>query len=382
MTVHVSIVAPIVARYDAISRAAINTWRMIDDTPGYSATLFSGGSDFPDLPIEFVADSVKLLRHPKFRAADAIIYSYGIYSPFQDVMLIGNGHARQIVRFHNVTPAKFLPAHNAPIIQKSLKQMFNFSHADAIWADSPVNAEMLREHGIGHPSLEVLPLVVDTPERSTLAEKKKGRIKVLYVGRMVQSKGIKDLVSALIKVKEDNFSDFELQIAGNQTFSDTGYVAETLEMAKHLGNNVTFLGEIEQDHRDRLLKEAHVLAIPSYHEGFCIPVVEALRAGCIPVGYAAYNIPNVCRGFGRLAATGNINELAIAFRDVFFALNQHNNGTSNASKIPLDRGATTVDERDRLIDAHITTFEPDVVAQSTLASLSRILQQTELKTNA
>src|SRR5208337_3596732 len=91
-------------------------------------------------------------------------------------------------------------------------------------------------------------------------------------------------------------------IASNVSYSDPGYL-ETCKrfIERHgLALAVTIVESPDDDRLCELLADAHVLLLPTRHEGFCVPVVEALRAGAIPVGFDAGNMRNICGGLGRL----------------------------------------------------------------------------------
>ena len=226
--------------------------------------------------------------HPDFLAADLILYHFGLYHPAFDALLLGNARARQVVRFHNVTPRSLVRAEDAPLIQASLRQIANFARADMIWADSGTNAGALRASGITESDIEIIPLVVDAPARSRLSDKPRDVVELLFLGRFVRSKGVLDLIKALASLSTSKLPPIRLRLAGNQTFSDPAYVEEVKRAATEKPGEVLFLGTVDDATRNELLRRAHILAVPSYHEGFCKPVVEGLRAGCIPLGYACH----------------------------------------------------------------------------------------------
>src|SRR5579883_2401115 len=116
-------------------------------------------------------------------------------------------------------------------------------------------------------------------------------IEILCLGRIVPSKGVRDLVAAIALICKRPLPPFRVKIAGNLGFSDKDYCDSVRQdiAAHRLADIVEIIGTVTPSKRDRLLHAAHVIAIPSYHEGFCIPAIEGLRAGCVPVGYAAYN---------------------------------------------------------------------------------------------
>ena len=45
-------------------------------------------------------------------------------------------------------------------------------------------------------------------------------------------------------------------------------------------------------------------------------MIEGLRAGCIPIGYASYNLPYIANKLGRMVPTGNVAALTAALDEV------------------------------------------------------------------
>src|SRR5262245_34927631 len=97
-----TIVAPMVARFDAISNSVRKTFEIVARSDLWKARILTFKSDFPDLPATIVNDASDVIRAPEFLNADVLYYSFGIYNPLFDCMLLGNGRASQIARFHNI----------------------------------------------------------------------------------------------------------------------------------------------------------------------------------------------------------------------------------------------------------------------------------------
>ncbi len=116
----------------------------------------------------------------------------------------------------------------------------------------------------------------------------------------------------------------------------------------------TLAGRCDSDELQRRYHQAHILAIPSYHEGFCRPVVEGLRAGCVPVGYASYHLPIVANGLGSLVAPGDVTALAAALTAMIESVAAAR-GTPKF-QLPLDRGPTSIAQFDALAGEHVAQF--------------------------
>src|SRR5437868_5760729 len=105
----VAIVAPMIARHDAISMAAVDSLQILSSRAGWDVSLLTNWSDVTTNSVQVVPGVAMLLKCESFRSADAVLYHFGVYHPFFDALIVGNATARQIVRFHNVTPPEFVP---------------------------------------------------------------------------------------------------------------------------------------------------------------------------------------------------------------------------------------------------------------------------------
>jgi len=379
MNRQITVIAPIIAHYDAISAAAVVDFQLLRAEPGWNVDLLTSHNEL-DVPARIVGGLVGLLSDDAFRNADILIYHFGIYHPFIDALLVGNGHARQIVVFHNITPRDVVPLSDRPTIDKSLRQAHNLRRADEIWAVSTVNAEALKHFGVNPNLVFVIPLAVSRPKLSRLRDKLGEDLRFLFVGRLVAAKGIRDLIEAFAQARTAIPAPFRVSIAGNAAFSSQDFIAECKSriVDASLRDCVEVIESPGDETLVALYERAHVLCIPSFHEGFCVPVVEGLRAGCIPVGYAAGNVPNVANGLGRLVESGDIPALSDALIDVSRGLIEASRDP-DAKCLRLDRGVVTVDDFDRGARAHAETFNFDRLAAIKIARIRRLLPLMELR---
>ena len=110
---------------------------------------------------------------------------------------------------------------------------------------------------------------------------------ILHVGRLVEKKGTKILIEALVRI-----AGAKLVIIGD------GPLRKTLErQAQELGNRVRFLGELPSDEVANWMRRASVLAAPSVTapdgdaEGLPNVVVETAASGLPVVGTTHSGIP-------------------------------------------------------------------------------------------
>lgn len=355
----VAIVAPIMARYDAISVSAHNYYCALRQSSVYAPVVLTYRNDFRDVDARIISCVSELLVAPEFLDADVIVYEFGVYAPLFDAMLVGNGRARQAVHFHNITPAEFVPDGERATIKRVFVQLENLRHAHEVWAVSDVNAALLEARGFPRHAIRSAPLGVNFPSRMSASDKTTDRIEFLFVGRIVPSKGLLDLVEAFDALRCSMASPARLSIAGNLEFSHPSFVEAVRDRISTSSNAdcIEFCGTVDDTELERLYHRSNIFVIPSYHEGFCKPVIEALRAGCIPIVYNAYNLPFIVNGLGRVVETGNVAALSAAMADVSTCLQKETQWT-----LPLDCGFLTPLEFDSSVSSYLERFQPDKIS--------------------
>lgn len=142
--------------------------------------------------------------------------------------------------------------------------------------------------------------------------KKISEIRVfLFLGALIQRKGVIDLLNAVKQMKNQKISNFRLLIAGSGTEEE--HLREYVKI-NELQSYVEFFGWITKEQKPDLLKRADVLVLPSYNEGLPIAILEAMSYG-LPiistnVGSIAEAVKENKNGF--LIEPGNIDSLAHA----------------------------------------------------------------------
>lgn len=106
-----------------------------------------------------------------------------------------------------------------------------------------------------------------------------GKLKLLFIGRIVKEKGILNLLHAIHKVRSvyNKENKIELVCIG----LDCGYLQEILRTIKSLGLNkfVKLLGPLPEHKKLEYLSWCDILVLPSYHEAFGLTILEAMARG-------------------------------------------------------------------------------------------------------
>lgn len=372
----VVVICPTILANDAVGNATVEFVGQLRDHGDISVAVIARNSDRTDIECTQVASLGELLLDTAFREADVIVYVFAIYNELFDAMLIGNGHAAQIVRFHNVTPKAFVSLEDQPIVDLSLDQIQNFSSADELWADSQENFEELVRHGMGSDKIHVMPLPVPPLAVALTAEKPaRGPLQVVYVGRFVPSKGLEDLISALGMLKRDHKVEFQARLIGSTRHSPVSYLRalRSLIDAEGLNKLVHLEGAVDRKTLADAYRRAHVVATASRHEGFCVPVIEGMAAGCVPVTYANSNLRHIAGGLGRLARTDTPADLSQAMAEIARSLIDRSSETTQRI-LRVESGRMRITDFDAARIAYVARFSPETCAariRRQLAPLAR-----------
>lgn len=103
-------------------------------------------------------------------------------------------------------------------------------------------------------------------------------VQLIFVGRVVEQKGLAELFQAMATLLPDH-PDLALTVVGDGPDRE---VLERRAADTGLANQVRFVGSRSQDEVSQLLSDADIFVLPSYAEGVPVVVMEALGTG-LPV---------------------------------------------------------------------------------------------------
>jgi len=312
----------IVVRRDAVSwsvRHKLEVLRhLISLGAPITVTCFAQSID-EDLGPELVCcpSVAKLLGRPEFWTADLHIYEEGMYYElFDSIHLVPEGRPVLAIE-HNSTPVDLVdvPAARAAV-ERSHRQRANLLAATHVACVSELNRDLARQAGVPEERLSVLhlpPAIV--PQGPVRALGGRGRpVHLLYLGRFVRAKGAADMVELARRLLTGD-GRFLVTMAGDPRFSDPELLGAAQRAASELPGLEVVLAPDDAE-TARLYERADVLVVPSYHEGYCVPVVEAYGFGRFVVAYAAGNLPAIMGGLGRTVPAGDVVAMESALRQL------------------------------------------------------------------
>ncbi len=367
----VSYVNGICVKNDAISNSIRDEIRALRESGIDDVRLYAYACEYDDIPSKVVCDVRDVAFDPHFLRSDVVIFHFGIYYPLFDLMSIVPANARCLVVFHNVTPREFVKPESRALIDQSFSQMANIGWADHVICVSDTNLNVLRKAGINTPAT-VLPLAIHSMSQPPARKPSvvDNIVRVAFIGRFVKSKGPHELLLALSNVLATNETcSLKVDMVGNLLFSDPELLAqiETIiaALVRRFGRriDVKIHGNASEEQKHDILQDADLFVLPTYHEGFGVPIVEAISNGCYVVAYDNSNVPSVTNGFGRLVDTGSIDSLAAEL-------------TRAVDKVTSDAWRGRGDESYETFVRHATRyaeqFSPSRVARSFVNLVSKI----------
>lgn len=257
----------------------------------------------------------------------AVIYQMAVGSNTADVFF--SRPETKIVDYHNITPPAFFSGWDdfeAMRTTVGRTQMERLSRRVGLaLADSAFNASDLADHGYVCPT-EVVPILVDLDGfragadeslgRRLASAKRRGGSDLLFVGRMVPNKAQHQLIKTLAVYRRVVDPRARLHLVGSE--GPERYVAALRRYAAELGltDAVTFATAVSQAELTAYYQAADVLVCVSEHEGFCIPLLEAMFHDVPVVAFNAAAVPETLGDAGVLLDENDPLTVAVAVEQV------------------------------------------------------------------
>ncbi|NRA44015.1 MAG: glycosyltransferase family 4 protein [Oligoflexales bacterium] len=235
-------------------------------------------------------------------------FSVGSLVPYY---LMGAG-ATKVTRYHNITPAKFFPYPHTSFAKSKCKQGRDQlplvrDLSDCFWAASQYNADELEAHSFKNGA--VLPLMrdykklleIEPCKKTTEFLQKDKRKTLLFVGRVVPNKAHHDLLFLLKQYYDFVDNDARLICVGRPDPYYGGVLVKSLaaeygmrtSFDKPYGLHSDFIltGAVNEHELASFYQHADVFVCLSDHEGFCVPLVEAMNFKIPILAHKAAAVP-------------------------------------------------------------------------------------------
>jgi len=260
-------------------------------------------------PADSIAPSVADECHPcstlHMTEMDLLIFHYSTDSEATAMYLAAS--CPKVVRYHNITPSTFFRGMEPTVAWQldrahdQLAEVVRTAHA--VWSVSDYNSTDF-EPGLTTPVVTV-PLFSEgaaarpTPDPGMLAMLGGGLTNFFFVGRIAPNKNIETLIEAYAWYHRCVDSRSRLVLAGSEWSCPRYFALLRLFAARLNLPNVLFLNYLLNEQLAACYTAASVYVCASRHEGYCLPLVDAMRYG-IPV------LANHCGGMPQTVGPGGL----------------------------------------------------------------------------
>jgi glycosyltransferase involved in cell wall biosynthesis len=271
---------------------------------------------FP-LPRPLLYDAWHLLRWPPVaHRRDDIVHAPSVAVP-------PAGGAGLIVTVHDAASVLYPDAFSARGRWFHHQGLRAAARADRIIAVSQAAADELAVHTkLPTDRIRVVPNGVALPEPDPEALGRFGLVGeryIFWVGSLEPRKDVGTLVAAAARLARRSGGErkFKLVLAGYPGWLHDGLIAA--EDRIQLGDDLRQLGRVSDGELAALYAGAAVFAFPSRHEGFGIPVLEAMASGTPVVAADIASLREVAGGAAALVTPGDADAWSEALDEVMAA---------------------------------------------------------------
>ena len=302
---------PAAHRGDAIGDSARKVREMLR-AAGHESEIFALAID------EDLRREIRPFSDPAATAGDVTIFHFALPSPMTEAFAALEG--ARVLQYHNITPAHFFAPYDPGLFRLAAlgrRELATLAgRVDLALGDSEFNRRELED--LGFAPTGVLPIAVNT-ERITEAPRRPalekiladGLINVLFVGRIVPNKRIEDHIRLAELYKRYVDIHYRFIFVGRYDGLPRYYaqVRALISEYQMLPDRFWFTGPVPDEDLAAFYRWADVYVSLSEHEGFCVPLIEAMAADVPVLAYAAGAVPETLGGAGVLFAPKDL-ELA------------------------------------------------------------------------
>jgi len=216
---------------------------------------------------------------------------------------------RKIVRYHNITPPRFFHGYSSEAEESctaGLKAAEEIADkVDYCLAVSEFNKQDLISMGY-RQKIDVLPILIPfsdydkIPDVSTINRYSDGKVNFLFTGRVVPNKKHEDIIQLFYYYKRYVNSDSRLFLVGGYAETDRYYQKLSRYVKDLRLRDVIFPGHIKFSQILSYYRLADLYICMSEHEGFCVPLVEAMYFQKPILAYGAAAVPETLGGGGAI----------------------------------------------------------------------------------
>jgi glycosyltransferase involved in cell wall biosynthesis len=250
-----------------------------------------------------------------FRGSEILLFDYSVYYELAQAIRMPH-RATKLFVYHGVTPPAFWDSETGKAdLIAGVDNIALAREADLVVVASDFTRREMLTHGIEEDKIAILPYCIrgdrfHVRPRDLRLQKLwnlRDHFVLLYAGRMASNKRIDELVRALAAARKSGLP-LKLLLVGNdkaEPYASQARQALALAEALYVVDHVVFTGSVTDEALPACYSVADLYVSASVHEGFGIPLVEAMASGKPVIAGRAASVPWVVGDGGKLVEPGD-----------------------------------------------------------------------------
>lgn len=238
-----------------------------------------------------------IARMPELYQADVVIYHLSTGTVLNET--VGKLKCKIVIIYHNITPPHFFNEYSISATERSKQGLKGVEelreNAHYCIADSYYNKQQLIQMGY-RCRIDVVPVIVPfkdyekKPSKSIINKYNDNYVNIVFVGRIVPNKKQEDIIKSFYFYKNYINDKSRLFLIGSYSGMER-YKIHLDKYIQSLGlDDVHFTGHIKFNQILSYYKLADIFLCMSEHEGFCIPLLEAMYFQIPIIAYASTGV--------------------------------------------------------------------------------------------
>jgi L-malate glycosyltransferase len=315
----INLLIPTFQPNDAVGNDVAGMYRMLQSA-GYDVRVFA-----EHIHADYASITAKArLADPAWADPDALtIYHHAILWELGEQVLARIRH-RIVIKYHNITPPEFFQNvgehyYWACVKGKESNARLAAIPGVAVWGDSQYNAEELIELGVPRERTRVIAPVHRIEELArepfdnvVLGAYRDEAANILFVGGMRPNKGHAKALEIAAALRDCTARPFRFLFVGSFDPYLSKYTEDLEQYVKHLdlSGEVVFARSVSPSQLRAYYLGATVFLCVSEHEGFCVPLVEAMAFRVPIVAWATTAVGETAGGCGLIYREFDAEQMA------------------------------------------------------------------------
>ena len=250
---------------------------------------------------------VRSFDDPAAPRGDITIFHFALPSPMTEAFAAVRG--ARVLQYHNITPAHFFAPYAPALFRLATlgrQELAGLARrVDLALGDSEFNRRELES--LGFTRTGVMPIAVDlhritdAPALPALEEVLDDELtNILFVGRIAPNKTIEDHIRLAEQYKRYVDAECRFIFVGRYDVVPRYYarVRALIDRYRMLPERFVFTGPVPDDDLATFYRMADAYVSLSEHEGFCVPLLEAMAADVPVLAYRSTAVTDTLGGAG------------------------------------------------------------------------------------